>query len=389
MIHFNFDKDCCGCRACEDRCPKKCISIAPNKYGFVVPKVDVSKCIQCGLCDRICPYLNTIPSETVFPRVFSAYAINDEIRECGSSGSIFYLLASYIIKESGIVYGAAFSTDLKVRHVGAETLEDLIPLMKSKYIQSDTKNIYSQVIANLKSGRKVMFVGTPCQTRALFNILNGKKPDNLLLIDFICHGVPSQELFDKSIAKWEKDHNRTILDFSFRKKSQQSLHRYSIRYQDNKDKEVHTEEGLSKEFPFYLGYLRYNIFRDSCYSCKYLGSQRVSDITLGDFWFLDKLKPITDFNRGYSMIVVNSAKGQQMFNLLRNDKLVDAEEFTVDTAVKYNHAYTKPTRKSIVHKLFKHAYISKPYDDIEKYYFGTEFTFLHKIVRIIIRELKL
>ena len=157
MINFDFDKDCCGCFACVDVCPKQCITQTKNRYGFLVPEIDKSVCIDCHLCEKICPVLNPEMNVYAERKVFSAYNINEAIRAAGSSGSVFYTLAEYIIKSGGIVYGAAFGDHFQLRHTSAETLEELKPLLKSKYLQSNTKGVYNSVKAQLKTGRQVLF----------------------------------------------------------------------------------------------------------------------------------------------------------------------------------------------------------------------------------------
>ena len=197
MINFDFDKECCGCSACADVCPMSCITYVKNKHGFLVPKVEQILCVNCGLCTKVCPVIKPQTNQLNDIKVYSAYNKSAEIRTEGSSGSLFYTLAEDTINSGGIVYGAAFVENMKLRHISAESLYELKPLMKSKYLQSDVTGVYKQVKYNLGLGRRVLFVGTPCQCNALYKSLGSRPHDNLLLVDFICHGVPSQDLFDK------------------------------------------------------------------------------------------------------------------------------------------------------------------------------------------------
>lgn len=371
MIDFNFNKDCCGCAACVDICPVNCIEIINNKKDFRIPKVDKIHCIDCKMCEKVCPTLNPSTLKYSERKLFCAYNNNPIIRDKGSSGSIFYTIAKRIIDEKGCVFGAAFDKHLQLRHVKAESIPEIYPLMKSKYIQSDTTGVYKKVQFELKRNRKVLFVGTPCQCQGLYNFLEGKKPENLIIIDFICHGVPSQKLFDNAIRQYEIRNECKVRNFSFRKKTRESLHGYSIDY-ENKSGELKNEEGISKEFPYYQFYLKYWPFRESCYICKFVGKDRISDLTLGDFWFLERIKPeIKDFNKGYSMLIVNSNKGKEILDVHKAD--VYSEEFDLQFAVDNNFAYANPTKKSIIHTLFIFDYNRIPYNKLEKRYFKRTF----------------
>ena len=384
MIDFNFTKDCCGCRACGDVCPTHCIEFTTNQYGWVIPTVDTDRCINCHLCEKKCPFLSYKRPSERHPILFSAFAKDFDIREKGSSGSIFFLLAKHIIDQGGVVFGAAFDQDLQLHHTKAESIEDLLPLMKSKYLQSNTEGIYVDVLDELKKGRKVMFVGTPCQIVALNNILGKRFQEQIVLVDFICHGVPGQQLFNKCIESYQTRTNSKITSFNFRKKTEKSLRSYQLERINLADSSPEIEVGNSAEFPYYYGYLKYFTFRDACYSCKYLGQERVSDLTLGDFWFLETLRPITDFNKGYSMIIINSPKGNEIFSELKDSNTIECEEFPIETAVKLNPAYTKPTTKSIVHHLFKRDYATKPFTMVEKRYLQAKLPFIKKCIRYII-----
>lgn len=282
------------------------------------------------------------------------------------------------------MFGAIFDSDLKVRHSKAESISEILPLTKSKYIQSDTRGIYNSVCEYLKQGRKVMFVGTPCQTVALKQLIPAKYDDNLLLVDFICHGVPGQELFDKCINLYEHKHNRKVTNFTFRHKTPERIHGYRLEYVNNLTGKKAVETGASDDFPFYYGYLRYNIFRDACYKCDYLGIERVSDITLGDFWFLDRIRNIQDFNKGYSMLIINSDKGQEYFSRMANGGDITSEEFPLSTAVKLNYAYTKPTPLSIVHRFFKHDYSTNSFYTTANRYLTSRLPFFRKCIRYLI-----
>lgn len=196
MIHITDKSKCCGCNACVQRCPKQCIAMREDEEGFLYPKVDVAVCIDCGLCEKVCPVINqNVPKEPL--QVFAAKNKNEDQRLRSSSGGVFILLAENIIKQGGVVFGARFDKNWEVEHGYAETLEELEPLMRSKYVQSRIGNTYKEAEMFLKQGRKVLFVGTSCQIAGLHKFLR-KEYENLLTVDFICHGVPSPGVWRKS-----------------------------------------------------------------------------------------------------------------------------------------------------------------------------------------------
>lgn len=385
MIKFDFLNDCTGCAVCADSCPKHCISMVKNKYGFMMPSVDLRTCVDCRKCERVCPVLNTRIAHNASLKLYCAYNVNAEERKKGSSGSIMLVLAKYVINQNGVVYGAAFDENLKLRHTRATSMDDVILQAKSKYIQSDTRGIYRLVKADLQVGKNVLFVGTPCQCQALNNYLGKERTNKLLLVDFICHGVPSQELFDKSIARYEFANKCKVIDFSFRKKNDDSLRNYFMRFL--KDGKIFEKEGEARSFPFYCGYLKYIAFRESCYHCKFVGKDRITDFTLGDFWGLQNTMQGVEFNKGYSMLIVNSILGKEIFESIK--KFVDYKEYELSSPFAKNHAYLLPTQKSIMHSMFMRDYLFLPYEKLEKRYFMWNKKSLNWIVYAIIKKLGL
>ena len=366
MIDFNFNKDCCGCRACVEICPKQCITMETNNKGFYVPKVDLANCVDCHLCEKICPVLNVAKRVNSDQKLYCAYNNEEEIREKGSSGSIFYIVAEYVIEQGGCVCGAAFQDKLQLKHIMVDKLEDLYPLMKSKYLQSNTNGIFKQVRNELKKNRLVLFVGTPCQVQALYNFLGHKFYENLILIDFICHGVPSQELFDRCIQAYERRNNCEIIDFSFREKSKKNFRNYNIVCR--KDNQIFNETNVPVNFPFYNGFLKYITFRNSCYDCLFLGRNRISDFTLGDFWGIEHAGIVDDFNKGYSMLYVNSSKGADLLHTLKESMTL--KEYELDSKYAENYAYLKPTSKSIINRCLMWDYNRISHDKLERRYFS-------------------
>lgn len=365
MIDFDFTEHCTGCAACHDVCPMGCIDIITNKWGFLVPKVDKTKCINCEKCTKVCPYLNTHYPE-VTRHVYMAYNKDDIERLYGSSGSIMMVLARFVLQKGGVVYGARFNTNLKLFHTRETTMEGVKSLSKSKYIQSNTKGVYKKVAMDIKSGKNVLFVGTPCQTHAIRNFLNNNYNDQLILVDFLCHGVPSQELFDKAILDFEDRYSCKVTNFSFREKTERKFRNYKIWY--IKDGIEQSMIGPEDDFPFYCGYLKYYPFRESCYECKFANINRVSDITIGDLWGMEFTGELDDFKKGYSLIYTNNQHGNDILQLVK-EKLFLKEFDLADTRTE-NFTYKKHAIKTKEHKLFKLLYPYLPYRVTQQLFFA-------------------
>lgn len=189
MIDILDKKDCCGCSSCVQRCPKQCITLKEDNEGFLYPIVNKEICISCGLCEKVCPVLSQ--GEPRKPlKVYAAKNQDEEIRRQSSSGGVFTLLAEQVIREGGVVFGAIFDENWEVKHDFAETIEGLAPFRGSKYVQSRIDDNYKKAERFLNQGRKVLFSGTPCQIAGLKRFLRNEY-DNLLTVDFVCHGVPS------------------------------------------------------------------------------------------------------------------------------------------------------------------------------------------------------
>lgn len=306
-----------------------------DEEGFLYPKVEQSVCIDCGLCENVCPVIN--PDEPRQPlKVFAAKNKNEEQRLRSSSGGIFILLAEYIIKQGGVVFGARFDKNWEVEHAYAETLEELKPLMRSKYVQSRIGNTYKEAEQFLKLGKKVMFVGTPCQIAGLKKFLR-KEYGNLLAVDFICHGVPSpgvwRRYLDEMKSECSKDSGKNsvlssnlksipvIASINFREKQ---LGGYSWRkygfivYAKSHDNSGKNTVLLSTPYvrnPFMRGVLTNLYLRPSCYKCPVKAGRSVSDLTIGDFWGIEIMSGFYD-DQGISSVILNTNRG--IFMLEKN-----------------------------------------------------------------------
>lgn len=309
---------CCGCRACEQKCKLNAISFKTDEYGFEYPEVSADLCVECGACDNVCPAINTVAASEAL-NGGAAYALDAQTKYDGSSGGMFGTFAKALISNGGVVFGAAFDDELKLKTTKAETVEELKPLYKSKYLLCDTSHKFEEIERELKSGRQVLYCSSPCQIAALKLYLK-KDYDNLIVIDFVCHGVGSQTLFDRSIEYTEKKKAIKINKVTLRYKKEKAASKYYYRYDYSKGEKSHAKVDLYFSFPYYYAYCKQLACRDSCYACKFATRERVGDITIADFHTVEKHYPSIDRFAGVSMLLINTAKGKELFDLVK-DKL--------------------------------------------------------------------
>lgn len=307
MLSLRDKRDCCGCGACAQRCPAKCIRMTEDAEGFRYPVADANACTGCGLCERICPGLH--PSAPHDPlRLFAARNRDEAARAAGSSGGVFSLLARRTLREGGVVFGAAFvPTWGGVSHRKAEKEEELQPLLKSKYVQSDTGGCYTEAAALLREGRRVLFSGTPCQIAGLHAFLRGERPERLLTVECLCHGVPSPAVWRRYTE--ETAGGRRILGVDFRDKSRSGWRRYDFTVRtDGGERRVPAREDL-----YMRAFLAELTLRPSCYACPFKSGRSGSDITLADFWNIRDVLPAFDDDRGASLVLLNTPQGVRHF----------------------------------------------------------------------------
>lgn len=385
---------CCGCTACVQRCPKQCIALAPNKEGFLYPIIDKDLCIDCDLCEKVCPVL--AKSEEREPlKVYAAINNNEEIRKESSSGGVFTLLAEKIIVENGVVFGARFDEDWQVCLDCVDNVEDLKFFRGSKYVQARVGSTYKRAETYLKQGRKVLFTGTPCQISGFKKYL-GKEYDNLLSVDFVCHGVPSPMVWERYLRelvarKCEKKtvmfsaHKQgisecnTIVDgIAFRDK-RLGWKKYSFVLCGNLAKA--TAEG-EKNTVLFSAMHRYDVYmraflsdlilRPSCYDCRCKSGKSGADITIADFWGIQHVAPEMDDDKGTSLVLINSNKGEILYNVLK----LRCSEQSYSDAVRYNPSIVRSVKVPLKRDLFWKQYSES--DDLER--------LVNKVLRRTIKE---
>lgn len=317
---------CTGCTSCMNICPKHAIHMEENNEGFKYPVIDKNKCIDCDLCKKTCPVLNTKSNESI-DKCYVGYNKNSEERLSSSSGSIFSLVANTILDENGIVIGAAFDKNNVLRHIAINKKKELYKLKGSKYLQSELDNIFTYVKDNVDN-KKILFVGTPCQVSGLKAFLR-KDYDNLICIDLFCHGVPSPKLFNKYIKELEHRFNDKLEFFNFRDNtSGWDSYSYTAKFKNNTFTELASNNNYSKLF------LSDIALRESCYNCNFKLGNKYSDITLGDFWGIKNCMPDMYNKEGVSAIIINSQKGLTVLNAISEHLII--KECSKDDIVKYN-----------------------------------------------------
>lgn len=362
MINIIDKKGCCGCSACVQKCPKHCISLHEDDEGFAYPVVDQNSCVNCGLCEKVCPMLNQ--EDKIEPkRVLAAKNTCDEERMNSSSGGVFLLLAKEVIKQGGVVFGAVYDGNWEVHHVCATKVEDVYPMMGSKYVQSRIENAYNEAETFLKQGKKVMFVGSPCQIAGLRTFLRYKEYDSLLAVDFVCHGVPSPGVWRRYIAETfsgEKLNVRcrrqaaagknTVLlsslnekspigGIKFRDKTEAGWKKYRFVVREKSASKADQNSVLLSDIHYmnvYMkGFLNNIYLRPSCYACKCKNGVNHSDLTIADFWGINTINPSFDDDKGCSLVLVNSERGNVIFESLK----LETWDSDLETARQFNPGF--------------------------------------------------
>lgn len=323
MIRIENKRDCCGCEACVNICPKHCIFMKEDKEGFLYPQVDEQSCINCGKCEKACPVIQQ-DKERVPIKVVATFNDNLPVRMVSSSGGVFTQLAEYVIRNGGVVFGAMFDTQWGVIHNYVDKIEDLLKFRGSKYLQSHIGDCYKIIKQMLENNRIVLFSGTPCQISALNRFLNNSY-ENLITVDIACHGVPSPgvwKLYLKELSERILP-GSSVMGVSFRdKKNGWKNYNVSIDVKDGKKQ-------LQYSIPFYKdwymrSFLKNLIMRPSCSSCPVRNGKSGSDITIADFWGIENIYPDMDDDKGTSIVLINTLKGNAIFEELGNkQKIVD------------------------------------------------------------------
>ena len=345
MLNYLATQDeskCCGCGACTEICPQNALSLKSNKEGFQYPDIDVPRCVDCKLCEKVCPEMN--PPQKAEPlEIYALQSKNAEELFESSSGGAFRLVADSVIQQGGAVVGCVWNEKMEPVLTIADSLDGLRPMQGSKYLSSSTEHTYSQTKKLLDAGRMVLFTGTPCQCAGLLNFL--RKPyDNLLTMDFLCHGVPSQMAFDAYREHCEKQRNGKMSQYKCRDKS---AHGWAISESYCVNGKKYTAHGMTSTYLF--GFISGYFNRYSCYTCKFRGLERFTDYTISDFWgYQQKLHN----HDGISAFQVNTQKGKEFMTRFEQNAryhIAKREDVAVENpAILHSHEENVPElRKTI------------------------------------------
>lgn len=368
------NNDCTGCGACMNACTRQAISMQEDAKGFLYPQIDMNKCINCGLCDKVCDRTN---SDSLSHKALKAYylkASDKQVVRKSTSGGAFTILSDYILSQGGVIYGSIMTKDFCIVHTSANTSEERDSMRGSKYVQSSIGNTFQSIKKNLQEGKKVLFVGTPCQTAGLKAYLY-RDFDNLFIIDMLCHGVPNNKMFKDHLKYIEGKEQASVDSYTFRNKS------YTWRPGAVQEAVIRNKVTASFDNQSFISFFSQNLsLRESCFNCKHRIPERYSDFTIADFWDLEQIVGEKD-TEGVSLVTANTPKA---VTLLQNENLgaVIKEVNYKDVAYRYAH---RPLLDSGVNRdEFWATYISKGYGAVvDKYYDNS----LYRRVKFFIKKL--
>lgn len=355
MIEVCKKQECVGCGACLSACNRNAITMQPDSLGFLYPIIDQDKCVDCGLCTKSC-FNNHKPvyNEPMQTCIGYASDINEQISS--TSGGIASVLMRTVLSKGGIVYGCTGENARDVKHIRIERLDEIVKLKGSKYVQSYMGSTYKTVVNDLKADRTVLFIGTPCQVAGLKAYLKGKVFENLFTIDFVCHGVPSQQILNDAIDAELSSYGDLRLVNRVKGEGKES--KYTLRLLED-EKVVYDDVYPSKGY--ITGFLCGLYYRENCYQCKFSKRERVSDITLGDFWDRQNIvHGLTNKKNGLSMIMANTESGKNLLALSKDS--FKSIAWSYDDFIIRNGQLKHPVKRHSNRDLFEKLYKSVGYN---------------------------
>lgn len=358
-------ENCCDCGACGQICPKSAISFSTNSNGFTYPSVDLDKCIDCGLCEKVCPIVNADIAKHNNPGVaYAAVNIDRPQLLASSSGGIFSVIAELVLDKGGIVYGAAFDENMRLRHIGIETKEDLKLLRGSKYLHSRNLDIYTEIRKNLNDNRLVYYVGTGCQVAGLKCFLR-KDYDNLICSDILCHGTGTQQVFDSVVKYLENKYHGKVVGYNFRDKKYNGWSCTSssnIRNGNGKIRYVGFDPMMKA---YFMAFIKGANYQEVCYKCPFASRNRTGDITLGDYWGVENYINLDNVREGVSAIIVNSPKGERILDSIKDR--IQLYPTTIDDIAQINKTLDRPSERPDDRDTFFEKFSKNPDETLMSY----------------------
>ncbi len=379
-------KKCAGCYACANICPKKCITMVYDEHGILLPSIDHDKCVDCKACQNVCPVNHPVEKRKA-KKAYAAWHLDENTRKRSASGGAAMAFYETMVEKSGVCFGTRFDKNLDLMIQTATTLDEVHEFKGSKYVQAMVGNSYSETKAFLDQGKEVLYVGPPCQIAGLNNYLR-KDYSNLVTVDLICHGVPSIKYLKDHVNDIQKNLEKQVDNVTFRGAYSFELalfHEGELLYR--KDRFLDS---------YFTGFLNGLFYRENCYSCPYACDERVSDLTIGDFWGLGTESPCEyTIGNGVSVIIPNTEKGQAF--LMEASKRLFVDERPVLEAIHGNAQLMHPSERNANNERFMKLYKENGFhdaawectkEDIEAYKKSTKHNFLKRCVRKTKRVLK-
>lgn len=336
---FTSKSDCCSCKACMNACPKNAIISQEDENGFVYPYIDESKCVGCNICVNTCQFGKNTDALQEPAAAYAAINKNAEVLKKSSSGGCFSALAEIILEQGGVVFGAAMDSAFHVKHISVENIGDLGSLRGSKYVLSDIGYSYRNIKNYLDEGRKVLFTGTPCQVSGLYGYLKNKDYPGLITVDVVCHGTPSQAMFNKYIEYLEKKKGVKVTGYCFRTKNR-TWKRFEPAF--DTDKTSNNRIGKFDEF-YHPSFISGNITQESCHTCPYASRKRIADFTMCDYWGFEKAELNLDERKGLSALMFNNDRALALYDALSEKLYLEKTDY--EAVVQGNGCLRKPLSK--------------------------------------------
>lgn len=355
MISITDKTRCCGCTACQAACPHDAIVMKPDVLGFTYPEVDMSACVDCGLCEKVCAFVQDCDAylpvdRSLTAEVQAARHKDGDVVAASQSGGVFTALSDAVLSEGGVIYGAAYKGLDEVSHIRAESAQERNLLRGSKYVQSDMGQIFRSVREDLVNGRKVLFSGTPCQVAGLKSYIPERLHENLLLVDFICHGVPSPSVWKDYVEYMSRKGNIVRAIFRDKSVSGWKEHFDSFLYEDGKKRTGDT---------FRVLFYKNIILRHNCGNCPYNVTAHPADVTIGDFWGVAEVLPDMDPGAGTSMVICNTEKGKILLSSAARELELETVSLTYDFMSRKNPNLVRPANIYKDRRRFEEEYSRK------------------------------
>jgi len=382
MINIVDKTNCCGCWACENACPKKCITMTEDCEGFLYPKVELDNCINCKLCEKVCPIINRKPEKKTQQKAFLLQHKDEQILQESASGGAFTAIASYVISKGGVVFGAAYDTDFQVVHKYVKRVEELKAFRNSKYVQSYMGNVYQEAKDFLLQGRMVCFSGTPCQLEGLYSFLR-KQYENLITVDVMCHSVTSPKIF-KMYIQHQKINLKGNFDYVLFRDKRPYGYKYSSMSIYCNEKQIY-KEGVETDVYLRSFFTNINV-RPSCTKCHFKKQYHLTDFTIWDCFDVYRFNKELDNDKGVTRVLANTEKAFTILKAIEHDAKI-VEILLEDAILGVDEMLTSVKPNSRRESFFKDS-LNLPHKQLfQKYFPNSSRVYFEKYIRLALCKL--